>query len=244
MKNESPSIGMWTLLLGGIGFTCGFLGPILLNPEANQGPLLGIIITGPGGALLGLALGLAFKWLPIAPRAKWLTLIGTGAVGGLTVLFFCFPEPKAIGYVIDGQVAKCVAPEERIHEAVVYWDKRIEAAPWGKVREGWKQDTERMLRDEGVVLDLTTTREASVLEHRKPWNRGKVALSAWHAPREQQSYFARFNGSDCAAYQSDLGLLYMTTGQGSSAWPPTDLQNFLGLALIDPLPGRYRALVD
>ena len=37
------------LLLGGIGFAAGFFGPMLLAPEANQGPLLGIFITGPAG---------------------------------------------------------------------------------------------------------------------------------------------------------------------------------------------------
>jgi hypothetical protein len=38
-----------------IGFLIGFLGPIFLSPGANQGPLLGIFITGPAGAILGLA---------------------------------------------------------------------------------------------------------------------------------------------------------------------------------------------
>lgn len=40
-------------LLGGLGFLGGFFGPMLLAPEANQGPLLGIFITGPLGAVLG-----------------------------------------------------------------------------------------------------------------------------------------------------------------------------------------------
>ncbi|MFN0008254.1 MAG: hypothetical protein ACKVXR_10125 [Planctomycetota bacterium] len=43
--------------LGGIGFAGGFFGPILLAPDANQGPLLGIFITGPLGFLLGGILG-------------------------------------------------------------------------------------------------------------------------------------------------------------------------------------------
>jgi len=41
------------LVVGGIAFAAGFFGPILLAPEANQGPLLGIFITGPLGFLLG-----------------------------------------------------------------------------------------------------------------------------------------------------------------------------------------------
>ncbi len=46
------------MILGGLGFALGFFGPIVFAPEANQGPLLGIFITGPGGFLLGCAYGL------------------------------------------------------------------------------------------------------------------------------------------------------------------------------------------
>lgn len=45
------------LLLGGIGFIGGFFGPMLLAPEANQGPLLGLFITGPGGVVVGAVAG-------------------------------------------------------------------------------------------------------------------------------------------------------------------------------------------
>jgi hypothetical protein len=51
------------LIAGGIGFAAGFFGPILLTPEANQGPLLGIFITGPLGFLFGLVYGVVREWL-------------------------------------------------------------------------------------------------------------------------------------------------------------------------------------
>ena len=47
------------LILGGIGFAAGFFGPIFLT-DANQGPLLGIFITGPLGFVLGWILGALF----------------------------------------------------------------------------------------------------------------------------------------------------------------------------------------
>jgi len=47
------SILTGAVLLGGIGFCAGFFGPIIFTPEANQGPLLGIFITGPLGFLFG-----------------------------------------------------------------------------------------------------------------------------------------------------------------------------------------------
>ena len=39
------------LVTGGIGFAVGFFGPMIFIPGANQGPLLGIFITGPLGAV-------------------------------------------------------------------------------------------------------------------------------------------------------------------------------------------------
>lgn len=48
------------LLVGGVSFVAGFFGPMLLAPGANQGPMLGIFITGPIGALLGAVGG--FVW--------------------------------------------------------------------------------------------------------------------------------------------------------------------------------------
>ena len=55
------------LILGGIGFVLGFFGPIIFAPEANQGPLLGIFITGPGGAVVGFLLGIVYGLLQRRP---------------------------------------------------------------------------------------------------------------------------------------------------------------------------------
>jgi hypothetical protein len=51
------------LLVGGLGFLLGFIGPILLTPESNQGPLLGIFVTGPIGMVLGAAGGMLWATL-------------------------------------------------------------------------------------------------------------------------------------------------------------------------------------
>ncbi|WP_256750597.1 hypothetical protein [Mesorhizobium sp. Mes31] len=52
------SMFRWGVILGVIGFVGGFVGPLIFTPEANQGPLLGIFITGPLGFVLGLVVGL------------------------------------------------------------------------------------------------------------------------------------------------------------------------------------------
>jgi hypothetical protein len=56
------SILLGATIVGAIGFCAGFFGPIIFTPEANQGPLLGIFITGPLGFVLGGAGGFLY-WL-------------------------------------------------------------------------------------------------------------------------------------------------------------------------------------
>jgi ABC-type Mn2+/Zn2+ transport system permease subunit len=49
-------------VFGGVGFAGGFFGPLIFAPDANQGPLLGIFITGPIGVVIGIAYGLIKSW--------------------------------------------------------------------------------------------------------------------------------------------------------------------------------------
>lgn len=49
--------GAGAVTLGTIGFVAGFFGPMIFAPEANQGPMLGIFITGPGGVIVGAIAG-------------------------------------------------------------------------------------------------------------------------------------------------------------------------------------------
>jgi hypothetical protein len=55
--NILKSAIVWAFILGAIGFAGGFFGPLIFTPEANQGPLLGIFITGPLGFIVGLIVG-------------------------------------------------------------------------------------------------------------------------------------------------------------------------------------------
>jgi len=45
MGNDARSVP-GVLIMGGIGFAIGFFGPMVLDPTGNQGPLVGIVISG------------------------------------------------------------------------------------------------------------------------------------------------------------------------------------------------------
>lgn len=243
-KNEAPPIFVWTLALGATGFVAGFFGPMIFNPQANQGPLLGLLITGPLGVAAGFALGLVFKWLPIAVKHKSTALLSICVVTGVVILYFCLPEPKAIATVIDGKVEHCGPPADRMEKAIKDWEQRIAMFTASQPRAGWKEDTRRMLSEEGVALTILTTRQARILEHRKPWDFGRVTMTPWESKSESRPYFARFAGGDCEAYGEVAYPLYIAAGQIATAWPPTELSNFLGLAVIEPVPEKYRALIE
>jgi hypothetical protein len=46
------------VVIGGISFIAGFVGPMIFMPKSNQGPMLGIFITGPLGFAAGAVIGL------------------------------------------------------------------------------------------------------------------------------------------------------------------------------------------
>ena len=55
-RGERP-VG-FALCVGAVTFLLGFVGPMIVTPSANQGPLLGIFISGPLGLAVGLVWGL------------------------------------------------------------------------------------------------------------------------------------------------------------------------------------------
>ena len=69
------------ILLGVVGFCAGFFGPMVLNPSANQGPLVGIFITGPGGAIVGGVLG---------------AILGAGGISGPTEILLNFLDLQVL----------------------------------------------------------------------------------------------------------------------------------------------------
>jgi hypothetical protein len=52
------TVAVWAVVAGAVSFCLGFYGPIIFAPGANQGPLLGIFITGPLGFIMGGICGL------------------------------------------------------------------------------------------------------------------------------------------------------------------------------------------
>jgi len=245
MKEQRPlpPIGLWALVLGGVGFAAGFFGPMALRPDANQGPMLGIFITGPGGAVLGLVLGTVFRFLPVSNGRRFQALGVSAAALAIGTLYACLPPPETLGVLFSGTVKACQSPADLTGAAIQRWQKSIANTPWARVRGGWREEVPGMLRDSpGVVLTIEVQRRNRILRHRKPWNDGRVSAEGWRTQVASERYFADFAGGSCTGYESALPTLFVQYGQGSGVWPPDDLANFLDLARIEEAPTRYLQL--
>jgi hypothetical protein len=229
---------VWVLALGAIGFACGFFGPIALNPDANQGPLVGIFITGPGGALLGLVLGIASRALPPARRSG--AFLAACVVWGAGILIAALPGPQYRGELVDGEVVACEEASAKADAAIAAWEKRIAEVTWAKPAANWR-DVDRLLaREPGQVATVAVARARRIDELRKPWNRGRLRARAWRDAPETREYFAP--GSSCRAWLGTGRSLWWPTSDTSKTWPPDRLPNFLGLQTLAPAPEAIAAL--
>jgi hypothetical protein len=247
MSDVRSSPGFWALTLGAVGGCAGFFGPILLNPEANQGPLLGIFITGPGGALAGLVLGFIFRMLPLTPaiRAQALTLCAVALGAG--TLWSSLPGPQHVASIVDGTISGCRLAGEVAHERVAHWDRQIAKYDYAEPRPGWRDDVPRMVRESpGIVVTLDVERGNQLYELRRPWRR-ELSASGWQDINEPREYF----GSDsCASYPQGRRMSLAPRANAHDvikatqrAWPPADLPNFLGVQMLEAVPPEYARLV-
>jgi hypothetical protein len=242
----------WAVVLGAVGFAAGFFGPMRLNPEANIGPLVGILMTGPAGFIGGLVLGFIVGVLPLSETRKTHALALTCLAFAAGTLFYCLPEPALRGYVIDAQVADCAAPAQSIDAAAAQWDQAVARVTWANPTPNWKRDAvANVERDPGVVLTLRILRKSAIMRHRRPWDRDRSSARPWSTAEESRKYYANDAGSDCTAYLTRARQLYWPAVDPNArhprpapVWPPTDTLGFLQLQSLEPVPPEYRRLLQ
>ena len=248
---RGPGALVWIFLVGGIGFFAGFVGPIVLNPDANQGPLIGIFLSGPGGAILGLLLYIFCSAAHISSARQWQILSFCGVALAAVTLAFALPGPEFRGYIVEAQVEGCKTPAEMSDEAVAYWEQRIAKVTWAPPRTGWKEEARQRLQlDTGAVLDVTILRHDPIYESRKPWNRGAISARGWYAAHERRSVYANFEGPGCSGYTPGSKSVHFEFYGGANLtgnaqdWPPREPRAFLNLIALDPVPVQYQKFVE
>jgi hypothetical protein len=232
------------ILVGAAGFVCGYFGPLALNPESNQGPLLGLFITGPLSVLLGLGFGVVAALRPMSP-ARFATCLSTlAAAVGATTLYLALPEDRWQGFVIEAEVRDCRQPATAVVAAQDRWRLLNRDTPWRTPRPGWESEIPRMLQeDQGAVVTLYVKHRWDIYEQRKPWNRGNLHARNLHVTRPEQ-YFVR--GKDCQSPELAIGRQIRSAPEWepSSVSPPAILPTFLGLNVLKLVPASFERAIS
>jgi hypothetical protein len=243
----SPPGFRWTLILALAGFAAGFIGPMIFAPDSNQGPLVGILISGPSGLVAGAVLWLLCALFKPAAKTQWQVLYGVAAVIVLTTLIYVQPEPKVRGYVFDGEVESCSTVSESASEVLDYWDQRIAEVTWASPRVGWRADMQRLLREApGVVVSVRIQHKNAIKENRKPWNRG-AQFAAGRSTQEDEVPFHDPDGT-CDQYPDGSAIrAYQKSDseerlRSADIWPPKELLYVLRASAIAAVPEEWKTL--
>ena len=243
----NSTVFKWAAILGLTGFACGFFGPMLLSPQSNQGPMLGLFITGPGGLLAGAILGLVMAFSKPRAEVEHRLLNGFASVMGLGTLIAATPPPELMGRIIEAEIADCMAPAHVLPGAIAEWQKSIDQLPRAQPRAGWHDEAARAAQaDTGVVLTMRISRMLLVYENRKPWNYGKVVTQQWRTSPQTYTYYARTTAGGCANFAKVKRDVYFPVSEREPEqhWPPKTLPNLLRMQVLGPVPDKYQALLD
>lgn len=232
----------WMSVLGATGFLCGFIGPMLLAPEANQGPMLGLFITGPGGAILGLALGFCVSNMEWPTERSKRALYACATLLSIVTLYFCIPSPRYRADVVQGSIDAChpvdSLREKTIAELNMKKSGRSDAKP-----VDWREKFDLANANKpGVVIVLHATRVTRIFEKQARWNRGDLLAKAWSDMGQEASYFASYSGADCAYYPAGTQVVLTATGM-TGIWPPYGIAEMLDVKTAEPLPVKYEKLL-
>lgn len=230
-----PFFILSTLLMGAAGFLAGFVGPILVTPDANQGPLLGIFITGPLGVVAGAILGFVLPRV-VKERFRLRILVafaGTtlvGIVAGLVLL----RGPEFVGRLYYAEVTNARPAVELLPSAIQKWEdsaKHYTHTP----PAGWLEDRRKLVNEAaGRVVTLRNLSTWFVYRQRKFWNKGSLTFTAQPPEAERNAYLA-------SSVQLDSPGWFLSQSSGVPAeWPPRNAGDFLGVVEIIPAPSEFR----
>lgn len=232
----------WLGVLGSIGFLCGFVGPIVLAPESNQGPMLGLFITGPTGVLLGAILGVVAGAARLSAQTQSRVLVTASLVVALVTLYLCVPPDRLSATVVDAEVRSCV-PVQSLRAQTIDRLNELTAARQVPEHVQWAEKFDQDLAAKpGVAIDVHVLRDSQVFEKQARWNRGTKFATPWQTDQKDQRYFAADEAIDCANYPAGLRSQLAVTGI-TGTWPPYGIAELLGLRTAARLPADYAQLL-
>jgi hypothetical protein len=244
------SCGRTIALFALTGFLAGFLGPMVLSPESNIGPIIGILFSGPAGVVIGIIACLLARLAPQVFTTK--VLRSLAVVLAVVTLYYCFPGPRAVESVLDAEVSDCVAAAQLYPQALQSWETKLAQTPQAHPLPDWQARAHHNVEAfDALAVTLHIERQRIVFERRRPWDRGERFAGPWLAfPEPDHTYFVPAGAGTCEQWRGQGRALYWPRRDEANppirpaqVWPPVDAAGFLELQEIGPVPLRIQALL-
>ncbi len=252
MAAQTPvrSCGRTVALFALSGFLAGFLGPMVLSPDSNIGPIIGILFSGPAGAVLGVIACLLAR---LAPQVFTKNVLrGLAALLAVVTLYYCFPEPRAVESVLDAEVSDCVTAAQLYPQALQSWEAALAQTPQAHPLPDWQAQAQRNVENfDALAVTLHIERRRIIFEKRKPWDKGERFAGPWLAWPEAHTYSVPASSGACEHWRGQPRALYWPVRdetdppiQPAQVWPPVDAPGFLRLQELGAVPPRIQALLE
>jgi len=229
------------IIVGLVGLVCGYFGPLRYSME--QGPLMGLFVTGPAGFVIGAAAGWVFEKARIGGVVResifGVLLIGTA----WATLALSRPGPQVFGTVREGVIVRCQSPIMRLPTALSMWRATIAADPSVSVRPEWEREVRRVLQDaHGVVIEFVTRRRRNVY---RDGTASALRIGPWIVQEEKAEYFADFAGAACSSYplvRPERLWAGLPGVSASEEIPPPGVAGVLGVEVLESVPTPVLAI--
>jgi hypothetical protein len=248
-KNKSISQPLiWAIVLGLVGLISGILGPILFQPGANQGPLMGVFFTGPLGFIIGGILGALVSKYQLTQETHLFALGGASLITFILILVVSVLviEDRYLGVIIDAEILACETPDRPAKDRIVWWENRLNKYKDVTPPVGWKEKIDAKLNDaQGVVLEVQIYKKKIIFETRKPWNRGKKKIDLQSGDsKKTKSFYSTLKGNSCSNYPIGNRAQYFENNRMAAGLPPLDVPAFLGLTKFTNIPLEFHQFAN
>lgn len=225
--NDRLAIFSIGCIVGSAGLIPGFYLPIFLNPGANQGPFLGLFVTGPTSFVCGIIIGIVFQIFNFKRVTKIIILspIVTAIICWTTVL--SLPEDLLLSRNISGEILHRSNPIERLNSRIKWWDELIKNEAYIRPTLDWKGKIKNIFETEQGCLVTVNVHALRMTNLRKrPWNSGDTIVIDKGENGREELYIRGCSCSEIRETNLDYNVIEV---EFDSVSPPLNIAAFLGV---------------
>ena len=234
------------LLLGSIGFFCGYAGNFLLAADPGTAAPLNAFLTTPLSIMAGAAAGALCGASSMTRIRVALTFLALALITAVLSLAVTAPEYRPEGNIVEAEVGTCTPVSALTPARIAYWKSEVERVTRDRIVEvpaDWANGIPDMIASHpGVVLKMHIRRSTWVEE--RVWRSGRKnrRLRGWERQVSEEDAFFPADAGACSSPQvlaARRSKYFLLCWERSDKYPPDVLSEFLGVSRLYPYSDQH-----